>query len=324
MLVLLYVAGVVWVWRREKAPPLIGEMAELDEKARATDEPHRRGDRAGAAAGARRRASGWSSAARWRSAARRGWSASLGIGESVIGLTCWRWRPAPRWSPWSGRPGGADSPSWWWPARRGGRLQRDRVARAGRAGQPAGARPAQRDRDGRGRDRRAPAGAAHLGALGPAARGRWACCWSRPTSPRSAFCWPVSLRGSASAQPNPRPGGPHAAGPRRRREGEGRAGLDRDRQRPRPRSRRGGRRSRRRAASATPTCTTARAASTTSSRSCSATRPPGSWSPSARASPRSRPATSWCSTGARSAATAGPAPAASRGTASPPTTRPRR
>ncbi len=34
LLVLLYVAGVVWVWRREKAPPLIGEMAELEEKER--------------------------------------------------------------------------------------------------------------------------------------------------------------------------------------------------------------------------------------------------------------------------------------------------
>ena len=32
VLVLLYVAGVVWVWRREKEPPLIGEMAELDAK----------------------------------------------------------------------------------------------------------------------------------------------------------------------------------------------------------------------------------------------------------------------------------------------------
>src|SRR3954447_3229121 len=31
VLVLLYVAGVVWVWRRERQPPLIGEMAELDE-----------------------------------------------------------------------------------------------------------------------------------------------------------------------------------------------------------------------------------------------------------------------------------------------------
>ena len=27
-LVLLYVAGVVWVWRRERRPPLIGELAE--------------------------------------------------------------------------------------------------------------------------------------------------------------------------------------------------------------------------------------------------------------------------------------------------------
>ncbi|MEP7090075.1 MAG: hypothetical protein ABI776_08190 [Nocardioidaceae bacterium] len=30
VLVLLYAAGVVWVWRREKAPPLIGELAELE------------------------------------------------------------------------------------------------------------------------------------------------------------------------------------------------------------------------------------------------------------------------------------------------------
>ena len=34
LLVLLYVAGVVWVWRREKEPPLIGEMAELAEESR--------------------------------------------------------------------------------------------------------------------------------------------------------------------------------------------------------------------------------------------------------------------------------------------------
>lgn len=32
LLVLLYVGGVVWVWRREQEPPLIGEMAELGEK----------------------------------------------------------------------------------------------------------------------------------------------------------------------------------------------------------------------------------------------------------------------------------------------------
>src|SRR3954453_234649 len=31
-LLLLYVAGGVWVWRREQEPPLIGEMAELDAK----------------------------------------------------------------------------------------------------------------------------------------------------------------------------------------------------------------------------------------------------------------------------------------------------
>jgi cation:H+ antiporter len=31
VLVLVYAAGVVWVWRRERTPPLIGEMAELAE-----------------------------------------------------------------------------------------------------------------------------------------------------------------------------------------------------------------------------------------------------------------------------------------------------
>ena len=32
VLLLAYVAGVVWVWRREKQPPMIGEMAELAEE----------------------------------------------------------------------------------------------------------------------------------------------------------------------------------------------------------------------------------------------------------------------------------------------------
>ncbi|HLN77583.1 MAG TPA: hypothetical protein VK204_11105 [Nocardioidaceae bacterium] len=32
VLVLAYVAGVVWVWRREKQPPVIGELAELAEE----------------------------------------------------------------------------------------------------------------------------------------------------------------------------------------------------------------------------------------------------------------------------------------------------
>jgi cation:H+ antiporter len=35
LLVLLYVGGVVWVWRREQRPPLIGEMVELEEKTQA-------------------------------------------------------------------------------------------------------------------------------------------------------------------------------------------------------------------------------------------------------------------------------------------------
>ena len=41
LLVLLYVAGVVWVWRREKTPPLIGEMAELEEKGELTTDGKR-------------------------------------------------------------------------------------------------------------------------------------------------------------------------------------------------------------------------------------------------------------------------------------------
>ena len=32
VLVLLYAAGVAWVWRREKAPPTIGELSELDDE----------------------------------------------------------------------------------------------------------------------------------------------------------------------------------------------------------------------------------------------------------------------------------------------------
>ena len=33
VLVALYVAGVAWVWRRERRPPMLGELAELDEEA---------------------------------------------------------------------------------------------------------------------------------------------------------------------------------------------------------------------------------------------------------------------------------------------------
>ena len=84
----------------------------------------------------------------------------------------------------------------------------------------------------------------------------------------------------------------HAAGSAwSRRPGQGRAGQHRDDRRPRPRAGRGGRRRSRPAGCATPTCTTARAGSTTTSRSCSATRRPASSSRSATASPTSRPAT---------------------------------
>ncbi len=37
VLVLAYVAGVIWVWRREKQPPVIGEMAEVAEEAEQDD-----------------------------------------------------------------------------------------------------------------------------------------------------------------------------------------------------------------------------------------------------------------------------------------------
>ena len=32
LLVVLYVGGVAWVWRRERQPPLIGELTELDDE----------------------------------------------------------------------------------------------------------------------------------------------------------------------------------------------------------------------------------------------------------------------------------------------------
>jgi cation:H+ antiporter len=37
LLVLLYAGGVAWVWRRERTPPLIGELAELEGKKGPTD-----------------------------------------------------------------------------------------------------------------------------------------------------------------------------------------------------------------------------------------------------------------------------------------------
>ena len=73
---------------------------------------------------------------------------------------------------------------------------------------------------------------------------------------------------------------------------EGRSGQRRDDPGARPRPRRGAGRRCRPAASATPTCTTARAASTTTSRSCSGTRPPGSWRPSGTTYATWPPATS--------------------------------
>ena len=84
VLVLLYVGGVVWVWRRERRPPMIGEMAELDDldPGSGTEEATGRalllvllgllGMVAGGALAVR---------------GAEGLVGVLGIGESVIGLT---------------------------------------------------------------------------------------------------------------------------------------------------------------------------------------------------------------------------------------------
>ena len=84
VLVLLYVVGVVWVWRRERRPPVIGEMAELDavDAAAVSEEATGRalllvllgllGMVAGGALAVR---------------GAEGLVGVLGIGESVIGLT---------------------------------------------------------------------------------------------------------------------------------------------------------------------------------------------------------------------------------------------
>jgi cation:H+ antiporter len=42
VLVLLYAAGVAWVWRREKAPPAIGELSELEDDDDKDDRPSAR------------------------------------------------------------------------------------------------------------------------------------------------------------------------------------------------------------------------------------------------------------------------------------------
>lgn len=85
LLVLLYVAGVVWVWRRERRPPLIGEMAELEEKGRARPGD----DRATGQAllmvllGVLGMVIGGALAVRGA----EGLVSVMGVGESVVGLT---------------------------------------------------------------------------------------------------------------------------------------------------------------------------------------------------------------------------------------------
>ena len=62
-----YVAGVVWVWRREQEPPLLGELAELAEEAgeAEAEEP------SGPCSSCCSACSAWWPAASSRSAARR-------------------------------------------------------------------------------------------------------------------------------------------------------------------------------------------------------------------------------------------------------------
>ena len=88
LLVLLYVAGVVWVWRRERTPPLIGEMAELDEQDRLTAPGDPTDEATGKAlllvlAGLLGMVVGGFLAVRGA----EGLVDALGVGESVIGLT---------------------------------------------------------------------------------------------------------------------------------------------------------------------------------------------------------------------------------------------
>ena len=88
LLVSSYVGGVVWVWRREKTPPLIGEMAELEEKGELTTGGERTDEGTGKALlmvllGLLGMVVGGFLAVR---GAERLVDA-LGVGESVIGLT---------------------------------------------------------------------------------------------------------------------------------------------------------------------------------------------------------------------------------------------
>jgi cation:H+ antiporter len=81
VLVLLYVGGVAWVWRRERRPPMIGELSELEED---HDQPERT-DRALAfvVAGLAGMVAGGYLAVRGA----EGLVEALGVSDSVVGLT---------------------------------------------------------------------------------------------------------------------------------------------------------------------------------------------------------------------------------------------
>jgi cation:H+ antiporter len=83
LLVLVYVGGVAWVWRREQQPPLVGELAELGEREQDDDE-----DAAGRALlmvllGVLAMVAGGALAVRGAESL----VGVLHVGESVIGLT---------------------------------------------------------------------------------------------------------------------------------------------------------------------------------------------------------------------------------------------
>lgn len=88
LLVLLYVGGVIWVWRRERRPPMIGELAELGELDPDGDTDGDREEATGRALlmvllGLLGMVAGGALAVRGA----EGLVGVLGIGESVIGLT---------------------------------------------------------------------------------------------------------------------------------------------------------------------------------------------------------------------------------------------
>ncbi len=117
LLIALYVAGVVVVWRREQQPPLIGELAELERGPAHARASATTGRPAVPCSGCCSACWAWSSGARSRCAAPKGSSTSSGRASRSSASRCWPWPPARRWWRWCGRPDGVVSPSSWSRAR---------------------------------------------------------------------------------------------------------------------------------------------------------------------------------------------------------------